>query len=44
MTDAIIFIFSVAVMYSYGDVMAKKLDDIMPSEEKMVELMQEMQK
>ena len=30
---------SVAVMYTFGDVMAKKLDDIMPSEEKMVELM-----
>jgi hypothetical protein len=32
------------VIYKYGDYLAKKLDDVMPNEEKMVEIMQEMQR
>ena len=32
------------MIFKFGDHLAKKLDDVMPNEEKMVEIMQEMQK
>ena len=37
--DAIIFIASAVMIYQYGDYLAKKLDEFMPNEEKMVEIM-----
>ncbi len=32
------------MIFKFGDHLSKKLDDVMPNEEKMVEIMQEMQK